>query len=79
VECRCGPQQDARQIATEFQIERPHLARLIAYARSESIEQLYGSVLAENGTMLRMCGEFGFSIAPQPGDAAVRRVVLRLA
>ncbi len=54
------------------------MQHMIAYARSENIKQLYGSVLADNATMLRMCGEFGFSIAPQPGDAAVRRVVLRL-
>jgi acetyltransferase len=54
------------------------MQHMIAYARSENIEQLYGSVLAENATMLRMCGELGFNIAPQPGDAAVRRVVRRL-
>jgi acetyltransferase len=54
------------------------MQHMIAYARSENIEQLYGSVLAENATMLRMCGELGFSVAPQPGDAAVRRVVRRL-
>jgi acetyltransferase len=54
------------------------LQHLIAYARAEKIEQLYGCVLAENTTMLRMCREFGFSVEPEPGDAAVRRVVLRL-
>jgi acetyltransferase len=55
------------------------MQHLIAYARAENIEQLYGCVLAENATMLRMCREFGFSTEPEPGDAAVRRVVLRLA
>src|SRR5262245_3796876 len=54
------------------------MQHLIAYARTEKIEQLYGCVLAENATMLRMCREFGFSVEPEPGDAAVRRVVLRL-
>jgi acetyltransferase len=54
------------------------MRHLIAYARAEKIEQLYGSVLAENATMLRMCREFGFSVEPEPGDGAVRRVVLRL-
>ncbi|MBO0764826.1 MAG: bifunctional acetate--CoA ligase family protein/GNAT family N-acetyltransferase [Hyphomicrobiaceae bacterium] len=53
------------------------MRHLIAYARTETIEELYGCVLAENATMLRMCGEFGFSIEPEPGDAALRRVVLR--
>jgi acetyltransferase len=54
------------------------MQHLIAYARTERIEQLYGCVLAENATMLRMCCEFGFSVEPEPGEAAVRRVVLRL-
>jgi acetyltransferase len=54
------------------------MQHLIAYARTEKIEQLYGCVLAENATMLRMCREFGFSVEPEPGDVAVRRVVLRL-
>jgi acetyltransferase len=54
------------------------MQHLIAYARTEKLEQLYGCVLAENATMLLMCREFGFSIEPEPGDAAVRRVVLRL-
>jgi hypothetical protein len=57
------------------------LARLtqIDYARAERIEQLYGCVLEENATMLRVRGELGFSVAPEPGDPAVRRVVLGLA
>jgi hypothetical protein len=36
-------------------------------------------VLEENATMLRVRGELGFSVAPEPGDPAVRRVVLGLA
>jgi acetyltransferase len=51
---------------------------LIDYARSEGLEELYGSVLAENSTMLQMCRELGFSIEAEPGDASVRRVVLAL-
>jgi acetyltransferase len=54
------------------------MQHLIAYAHVEKIEQLYGCVLAENTTMLRMCREFGFHVASEPGDAALRRVVLRL-
>jgi acetyltransferase len=55
------------------------MQHLISYARTENIKQLYGCVLADNTTMLRMCREFGFSIEADPGDAAVRRAVLRLA
>ena len=55
------------------------MQHLIAYARAEKLDQLYGCVLAENTTMLRMCRELSFSIEPEPGDATVRRVVLRLA
>jgi acetyltransferase len=54
------------------------MQHLIAYARAEKLKQLYGCVLAENITMLRMCREFNFSVEPEPGDATVRRVVLRL-
>ena len=54
------------------------MQHLVAYARTEKIEQLYGCVLRENATMLRMCRELGFSVEPEPGDPAVRRVVLQL-
>jgi acetyltransferase len=55
------------------------MQHLIAYARAEKIDELYGSVLTENATMLRMCRELGFRVEPDPADAALRRVVLRLA
>ena len=51
------------------------MQHLIAYARSEKLEELHGSVLAGNTTMLQMCRELGFSIEREPGDAGVRRVV----
>ncbi|KAB2920711.1 MAG: bifunctional acetate--CoA ligase family protein/GNAT family N-acetyltransferase [Hyphomicrobiaceae bacterium] len=54
------------------------MRHLIAYARSEELDQLHGSVLAGNTTMLEMCDKLGFSIGPEPGDPAVRRVVLNL-
>jgi acetyltransferase len=54
------------------------MQHLIAYARAEKLEQLYGCVLAQNTTMLRMCRELGFRVEPEPGDTTVRRVVLRL-
>ena len=54
------------------------MQHLIAYARSEGLEQLFGSVLAENTMMLKMCSELGFSIQPEPEDLSVRQVVLDL-
>jgi len=55
------------------------MQHLTAYARAEKIEELYGSVLAENTTMLQMCRELGFKVEPDPDDASLRQVVLRLA
>jgi acetyltransferase len=54
------------------------MSHLIAYARAEKLQQLHGSVLAENTTMLQMCRELGFVVEAQPGDASVRTVRLRL-
>ncbi len=54
------------------------MQHLIAYARAEKIAELYGSVLAENTTMLRMCRELGFSVEPEPDDVSLRHVLLRL-
>ncbi len=51
---------------------------LIDYAKAEGLREIYGSVLAENSTMLEMCRKLGFSVETEPGDASVRRVVLRL-
>ena len=36
------------------------MSHLIAYARAEKLQQLHGSVLADNTTMLQMCRELGF-------------------
>ena len=54
------------------------MSHLIAYARAEKLQQLHGSVLAENTTMLQMCRELGFVVEPQPGDAGVRTARLQL-
>ena len=54
------------------------MQHLIAYARSEKLQELHGSVLADNTTMLKMCRELGFAIEADPGDAGLRRVVLAL-
>jgi acetyltransferase len=54
------------------------MTHLIAYARAEKLQQLHGSVLADNTTMLQMCRELGFAVEAQPGDAGVRTVRLQL-
>jgi acetyltransferase len=50
----------------------------IAYAKSEGLRELHGSVLRENTTMLLMCGELGFESSPDPEDPAVLQVRLDL-
>jgi acetyltransferase len=54
------------------------MQHLITFARAEKLEQLHGTVLAGNSTMLQMCRELGFTIGREPGDDSVRRVVLEL-
>jgi acetyltransferase len=54
------------------------MQHLIDYAKAEKLRELHGSVLADNTTMLQMCRELGFVIEPEPGDAALRRVRLKL-
>jgi acetyltransferase len=54
------------------------MQHLIAYARSEKLAELHGSVLTGNTTMLQMCRELGFSIEREPGDEGIRRVILSL-
>lgn len=64
------------------------LKQLIAYARAEGVARIEGTVLNENSKMLKMCREFGFSVAHhaeepglslatlEVGSAAVRPVIL---
>jgi acetyltransferase len=54
------------------------MEHLIAYARAERLGELHGSVLAGNTSMLQMCRELGFTVEREPGDDAVRHVVLKL-
>ncbi len=55
------------------------LGRIIAVARSRGIGELYGDVLQENGAMLKMNREHGFTLTPHPDDPALVRVVKPLA
>jgi acetyltransferase len=51
---------------------------IIEYAKSEGLRSIYGQVLWENSTMLKMCSQLGFDIQPDPENADVRVVRLRL-
>jgi acetyltransferase len=55
------------------------MQHLIAYAKAEKLEELHGSVLSGNSTMLQMCRELGFTAERDPDDGNVCRVVLPLA
>ncbi len=54
------------------------MRQLIDYATATGVGELFGSVLVENTTMLRMCRELGFEVAADPDDDAVKTVTLRI-
>jgi acetyltransferase len=54
------------------------MERLIELARQRGIDELVGQVLPENAVMLRLCREFGFTVATDPSDPKLRRVSKRL-
>jgi len=54
------------------------MRHLVDYAKAEGLEQLHGSVLSENVTMLRMCRELGFKTRHDPDDPTTFQVVLPL-
>ncbi len=54
------------------------MRHLIAYARSEGLKTLHGSVLRENATMLQMCIELGFEVRRDDNDPALTAVTLDL-
>jgi acetyltransferase len=51
---------------------------MIAYARAERLQVIEGQVLRENTTMIEMCRELGFTVAPDPSDADIYVVHLAL-
>jgi acetyltransferase len=53
------------------------MREIIAYARSISVKQVFGSVLAENDRMLAMCSELGFRRIGSAGSG-VMEVILDL-
>ena len=53
------------------------MQHLIAYAKSERLEELHGSVLTGNTTMLQMCRQLGFTI--ERGARRCQRAPCRVA
>jgi acetyltransferase len=51
---------------------------IIDYARKEGLEELFGTVLAENTTMISMCRQLGFEVRRDPEDATLVEAVLKL-
>lgn len=54
------------------------MKHMIAFAKEKGLATVSGQVLAENSTMLQMCGELGFHIADDPDERGVKRVTLPL-
>jgi acetyltransferase len=54
------------------------MQRLIAYAREEGLQQLFGEILATNTTMLSMCQSLGFKVETVPDDSTLRRATLNI-
>jgi acetyltransferase len=54
------------------------MRKIIDAARRRGIKELYGDVLSENFTMLKLCKAFGFSSRRMPDDAGVVIVSLML-
>ena len=52
------------------------MRRVIDYAKEKGLRRVYGDVLAENASMLQMCGELGFRAQDMGPD--MRRMVLDL-
>ena len=51
---------------------------IIEYASADGLRVIEGQVLRDNTTMLRMCGELGFKVEPDPEDPGLCHVVLDL-
>lgn len=54
------------------------LRRIIDYARSQGIGELFGDVLNDNKPMLKLCRVFGFKVASDREDPGIMQVTLQL-
>ena len=52
------------------------MRHLIRYAKAEGLKTLYGTVLKENATMLKMCEELGYEVKRDPDDPMLAAVTL---
>lgn len=82
----CGPElpaaaEFALAVADDWQgrgLGRRLMAHLIAQARRQGVQRLFGDVLAGNRRMLGLMREFGAELQAHPDDAEVVRGVLAL-
>ncbi|MFO1372189.1 MAG: GNAT family N-acetyltransferase [Candidatus Competibacteraceae bacterium] len=54
------------------------LRRIIDYAHTRGIRQIYGEVLKENGPMLQLARLLGFAVHSDPDDPGLKHVMLKL-
>ena len=54
------------------------MRRIVDYARHCGIREIYGDVLRENRTMLRLCEVLGFTKSSSPDGFDIVRVTLML-
>ncbi|MGA7979238.1 MAG: GNAT family N-acetyltransferase, partial [Chromatiaceae bacterium] len=54
------------------------MRRILDYAESRAVREVYGDVLRENRTMLKLCEVLGFSQSGVPDEPELVRVTLRL-
>jgi acetyltransferase len=52
--------------------------RIIDYAKSRGIQEIFGDVLVENSVMRKLARRFGFNESKIPGDPGIVRVSMRL-
>jgi acetyltransferase len=53
------------------------MRRLLDYARSHALDEIFGDVLAENARMLDLCRSLGAEIRRHPEDSTLLRAVFR--
>ncbi len=54
------------------------MKHMIACAKDKGLKTVHGQVLAENATMLAMCGELGFHVHDDMLERGIKRVTLPL-
>jgi len=81
----CDPNNERAEYAVVVQDELTGkglgmllMKRIIDYARSRGVGEIIGHVLAENQTMLKLCGELGFTTERELDDTSGVMVRLKL-